>query len=296
MIIVMLTGGLGNQMFQYAAARRLAHVTGQDLKLDHRWFSWRSAAKTPRCYELGVFALKAEAASAEESRWLRGGEASRSPKLVKRILAVVGYKAPASYRKEMYFQFDPHVLQITGDAYLDGYWQSEKYFSDTEQIIRSDFRLKAEPHEGNAEILTEIQSCESVSIHFRRGDYVTNPQSAACHGILPLSYYQAALEVLQKQLVKPRLFVFSDDLPWVREHLRTDLPLCYVEGNGTKSAAEDLRLMSACRHHIIANSSFSWWGAWLGTNPEKIVVAPDAWFSTHDINTSDLIPESWLRI
>jgi len=296
MIVVRLTGGLGNQMFQYAAARRLAHVTGQQLKLDCHWFSWQSPEKTPRNYELGVFDLKVEVATAAESRRLRGLDTSRWPKVLRHLLDVAGHKAPASYVKELKFKFEPNIRYLNGDTYLDGYWQSEKYFIDAEQIIRSDFRMKTEPQGKNANVLAEIRSCESVSIHFRRGDYVTNLQNAARHGILPLGYYQDALDILRRQIHQPHLFVFSDDLQWVKKNLKTDLPLLFVEGNGPDKSAEDLRLMSACRHHIIANSSFSWWGAWLGSNADKIVLTPQAWFFDQQQDTSDLIPSEWLRV
>lgn len=296
MIIVKLWGGLGNQMFQYAAARRLAHVNSDQLKLDIGWFGREARGDTRRQYELGVLSLAADIASAEESRRLRGVDRRRWPKIVKRLVSAVGYAAPKSYVMESTITFDPEILRLKGDVYLDGYWQSEKYFRDTAGIIRNDLRLKATPQGANAELLREISDGNSVSLHFRRGDYVTNPHAAAHHGIASLDYYAKAIETVRAQVSSPRLYIFSDDQEWVKRNLHTDVPVTYVEGNGPDNAAEDLRLMSACRHHIIANSSFSWWGAWLGSNPDKVVVAPSAWFSAEGADTSDLIPEGWLRI
>ncbi len=296
MIIVKLWGGLGNQMFQYAAARRLAHVNAEVLKLDTRWFGKEAPGDTARRYELDVFTLVADNAAADDSDRLRGRDTRRWPKIVKRLMNGIGYAVPSSYITEKHFHFNPEILQITGDAYLDGYWQSEKYFRDAAEIIRSDFQLVAEPQGMNRETLTMIEESNSVSIHVRRGDYITNASAAAYHGTLPLDYYHAALQTVQERVENPHLFVFSDDPGWVKDHLQTSLPVVYVEGNGARSASEDLRLMSVCKHHIVANSSFSWWGAWLGSARDSVVVAPERWFSDQVINTADLVPEGWLRL
>ncbi|KAB0666162.1 alpha-1,2-fucosyltransferase [Oryzomonas japonica] len=296
MIIVKLWGGLGNQMFQYAAARRLAHINGDRLKLDTQWFGREARGDTPRRYELGVFDITADIATAEEVRRLRGVDTRRWPKAVKRLLASVGYATPISYVAEQHFNSAPEILSLKGDIYLDGYWQSEKYFRDTADVIRNDFRLKESPDGANASVLREIKVCESVSLHFRRGDYVTNSNAAAYHGVLSLDYYAAAIEAIGARVASPRFFVFSDDLTWVKHNFKIDFPVTYIDVNGAEKAYDDLRLMSACQHHIIANSSFSWWGAWLNKNSKKIVVAPQKWYSATEINSDDLIPDAWLRI
>jgi hypothetical protein len=296
MIVVRLWGGLGNQMFQYAAARRLAHVNGAALKLDTGWFGNEAPGDTSRRYELGVFRIDAGFASAGEARRLRGPDIRRWPRIVKKLVAVVGYAGRRSYVGEKHYHFDPEILRLKGDIYLDGYWQSEKYFRDAAEVIRNDFRLKPAPEGANRELMRKIGECESVSLHFRRGDYVTNVNAAAYHGTASLDYYAAAIDAILSRVGSPRLFVFSDEPEWVKRNLKAHLPVTYVEGNGEANAAEDLRLMSACRHHIIANSSFSWWGAWLGGNPGKVVVAPRKWFNAGNADTKDLIPEGWLRI
>lgn len=296
MIIVKLWGGLGNQMFQYAAARRLSHINGEPLKLDTRWFGREAHGDTPRRYELGVFAIAADIATAGESRRMRGVDIRRWPKIVKRLMAAAGYAAPKNYVAERHFHFNPEILNLKGDIYLDGYWQSEKYFRDAGDVIRNDFRLKGPPDGVNTGVLQEIAGCESVSLHFRRGDYVTNANAAAHHGTASLDYYAAAIGAIGTRVVSPRFFVFSDDQSWVKRNLIIDFPVTYVEGNGAEKAYEDMRLMSSCKHHIIANSSFSWWGAWLGANPDKIVIAPRQWFQGGDADTRDLLPEEWLRL
>jgi hypothetical protein len=196
---------------------------------------------------------------------------------------------------EKNYNFDPDILNLKNNVYLDGYWQSDKYFSDIETIIRNDFSFRDEPTETNRRMLDHISSCESVSVHIRRGDYVTLPEANAFHGLCSLSYYQSAVGLLAGQLEKPVFFVFSDDIAWAKENLTFGFKAHFMDHNGPERGDEDLRLMSACHHHIIANSSFSWWGAWLCANPEKIVCAPRKWFNK-DIDTPDNLPASWLKL
>ena len=185
-------------------------------------------------------------------------------------------------------RFDPRVLNA-GDVRLIGYWQSEKYFVDLAGTIRSDFT----PAGGDATLLDRVESIESVSIHVRRGDYATEPKVNALLGVLPPAYYEAAIERMQQLLAQPEFFVFSNDREWCKENLRIDAPHMFV----TQSTAhDDLHLMSMCRHHVVSNSSFAWWGAWLHEEPGTIVVAPERWFATPDFDTRDLVPERWLRI
>lgn len=297
MIIVKLAGGLGNQMFQYAAARRLALANGDDLKLDTGWFRNAAAADTPRTYELGVFNLPQVFAARAEARRLRGMDISGFPRVAKRFLAWAGYHGGRNYFREKHFRFDPEVMTLRGDVYLDGYWQSERYFSDVAETIKGDFSIATPPDEANMRLLDEIQGCHApVAMHVRRGDYVANKNAAAVHGVAPLSYYAAAMTALAKRVAAPRFFVFSDDPDWTRKNLISDMPMTFVTHNDPIKGYEDLRLMSACSHHIIANSSFSWWGAWLCPNHDKVVIAPQQWFRDDSINTTDLIPREWLRL
>ena len=296
MIIVKLWGGLGNQMFQYAAARRLALANAAPLKLDLGWFTNIPAGDTRRHYELHAFNSIQDVAAPAEVRALRGVDFRRWPKIVKRLLAPTGLMVKQSCVREKQYHYDPEILSLRGEFYLDGYWQSEKYFADVAESIRKDFSLKAAPDPLNAEMAATIRSCEAVSLHVRRGDYISNSSASQHHGSSPLDYYHAALAEITGRLSNPHLFVFSDDPAWVKENLRVGVPMTCLEHNGPDKGAEDLRLMSLCRHHIIANSSFSWWGAWLCADPAKIVVAPKRWFNRDEIVTDDLIPEGWLRL
>jgi hypothetical protein len=180
--------------------------------------------------------------------------------------------------------------------YLNGYWQSEKYFKSAEDKLRSELCLFDKPDEANQKILDEIVQCPAVSLHIRRGDYITNPSAALVHGVCSLDYYHSAIRHITAHVENPYFFVFSDDPQWVKDNLKIGYPVQFVEANGPDRGAEDMRLMKSCRHHIIANSSFSWWAAWLNDRLDKIVVAPRIWFLDTKIDTKDLIPEQWHRI
>ena len=295
MVIVRLCGGLGNQMFQYAAARRLALANDAPLKLDLSWFTSIRQGDTNRHYELSVFNSVQDVASPAQVKALRGAEIGRWPKVMKCLLETTGFLVKQTCVREKQYHFNPDFLGLRGDAYLDGYWQSAKYFADSAEILRADFTIKFAPDSLNRDIGDFIQSCEAVSIHVRRGDYVANKSVSRHHGSSTLQYYKTAIDEMTTRLSHPHFFVFSDDPTWVKNNLKVEAPTTYIDNNGPEKGYEDLRLMSLCRHHIIANSSFSWWGAWLSMHPEKIVIAPQKWFNRDDIDTSDLLPKSWLR-
>lgn len=296
MIIVRLWGGLGNQMFQYAAARRLALLNEDLLKLDTGWFAAPASGGAERVYELGVFALKAPFASPSEVRSLRGADMRRLPGWLKRALRGCGYQGARSCITEKHFHFDPGILALKGDVYLDGYWQSEKYFSDVADLLRDDFHIVPEPDSRNRDMLEQIRSSGAVSLHVRRGDYVSSKKTGDFHGVIPINHYSAAVERIAGMVPDPHFFIFSDDPAWARENIHPDFPSTFVDHNGPARAYEDLRLLANCKHHIIANSSFSWWGAWLCPYPDKVVIAPAKWFNRTDLDTSDLIPETWLKL
>lgn len=292
MIIVKLMGGIGNQMFEYAAARRLAHVHNATLKIDLGWFENCQAA-SPRPYELHVFDITESFASKEEISGLVPAAGSKWRRLVPRFSPA---RRPGMFVVEKHFHFDPEILKLPNNVHLDGYWQSEKYFRDVTDTIREEFKVKAAPDENNRRMADMIKDSQAVSLHVRRGDYVTNPATGEYHGTCPLDYYQTAIEMVASKAKNPHFFVFSDDPAWVKENVKSQHPMTFVDFNGPDKAYEDMRLMSLCRHHIIANSSFSWWGAWLSKNPGKIVIAPSRWFNSQEIDTKDLIPKEWLRI
>lgn len=304
MVITKLIGGLGNQMFQYAAGRSLAHRHNTELKLDITNFK----NYPDRFYSLNCFNILEEFASPKEIFVFTGIPRNFLQKLItqgRRSFRFAGKALlqgtqeitgdPKVY-KEPHFHFDRNFFYQTDNVYLDGYWQSERYFKDIEEIIRNEFTFKIPPLGKNKGVAEQIASCESVSIHVRRGDYVNDLKISEIHGNCGLTYYREAVKKISQMIRAPHFFIFSDEPGWARKNLRLGQPAMFVDHNDTNKSYEDLRLMSQCKHHIIANSSFSWWGAWLHINPEKIVIAPKKWFRSDDKDTKDLIPDSWLRI
>ena len=286
-IFVRLIGGLGNQMFQYAVGRALALRRGVDLVLDV------SAFGTYRLHAYGLHHLSIKAQvgrSGEESEsWAR----RLVPRFARRVFPSI---EPGVYR-ERSLAFDPEVLSLPDGVCLDGYWQSEHYFKDSEYLIRSELSVRTPASEENLRALEKIRNCEAVSIHVRRGDYVVDPHTNAVHGVCELEYYQKAVSYIANRCQHaPHLFVFSDDPEWIAENFKLPYETTLVRHNGANTGYEDLRLMSACKHHVIANSSFSWWGAWLNPSPTKIVVAPRAWFRSPSLDSSDIVPDGWIKL
>jgi hypothetical protein len=289
MIFVKLIGGLGNQMFQYATARRLSHHHNTDLFLDVTGF----ASYALRKYELDIFRIHAKIASPE---LLKHVSFSRKDSVRLGIRHLLLGETKAQYFKEPTIAFQETVVYLPDNIYLDGYWQSEKYFAEIADLLRKDLSFVTHPSAINKNLLEIISGCNSVSLHIRRGDYVSNRSTMEIHGVLGIDYYVRALDLMEEKVKDPQIFVFSDDIHWARENLKTDLPLHFIDHNGAEKNYEDLRLMSNCKNHIIANSSFSWWGAWLSSNPEKNVITPLNWFNQSNMDTRDLIPASWYRI
>jgi hypothetical protein len=285
MIITRITGGLGNQMFQYAVARRLSYILGSNLKLDISNYQ----KDTLRNFNLDLLNIKCQIANKKEIKLLNPSQEGLLSKLKRQIFN------PSSLRhiREKHFHFDPSVLTLSDGVYLNGYWQSEKYFADIKNIIRNDFMPKNFSEGNSTQLIQKIKSKTSVCIHIRRGDYNTDPKTFQDHGLCSLDYYQKGISHIAQKIEEPTFFVFSDDISWAKDNLKINYPVVFVDHNTIDNAHEDLRLMSHCKHHIIANSSFSWWGAWLCQNQDKIVIAPLQWFNSAEHDTKDLIPQSW---
>ncbi|MDT8316998.1 MAG: alpha-1,2-fucosyltransferase [bacterium] len=292
MIIVKLMGGLGNQMFQYAAARRLAHFNNTSLKMDLNWFDNNHEVYTSREYVLDKFEIQADLAADEDIKALKVGKHERRRSFFGKKEMTVA----TSYVVEKYFHFDPEILNLTDNIYLEGYWQSEKYFIDIKDIIYKEFEVKVRPEEETLEMADWIESSESVSLHIRRGDYVSNPATRKIHGVCDLDYYSRCVKQITETVKDPHFFIFSDDCEWAKKNLKLSYPMTIISNNGAGRECEDLRLMSKCKHQIIANSSFSWWGGWLNHNPDKIVIAPKKWFNKSNANTNDIIPGGWIKL
>ena len=295
-VVTRLIGGLGNQMFQYAAGRALALRCGAALKLDLSGFA--AAIQTKRRYELDCFSIHGSVASQRELAKFGRTGSSLSPRLGRflRWLRIDRLDGAWSTYHERHFEFDPAVPGLRAPVYLDGYWQSERYFSDIADVLRKDFIAKAPLDQENEAIAKGIDAVNAVSLHIRRGDYVDDPTTNRFHGICSPDYYQRAVDYITARAGTPHLFVFSDDQQWARANLNFAVPLKFIDANPPERGHLDMQLMARCRHHVIANSSFSWWGAWLNPLPEKVVVAPSRWFGAASHDTRDLIPPDWVRL
>ncbi len=275
MIIVKLVEGLGNQLFQYALGRHISHKNKLPFKLDVSHYLDINSRK----YGLHKFNIKEEFASLNE------------------IKKIKNHSENSSYLYlEKPFNFHPEILNIKESAYLEGYWQSEKYFKEIGEIILHDFTLKESLDNQNKQFAEKIKNTNSISLHIRRGDYVSKPDTNKIHGTCSLDYYKKSIDLITKNFKNPHFFVFSDDYKWVKSNLLVEHDTTFAEHNNDDKNYIDLTLMSMCKHNIIANSSFSWWGAWLNQNPNKIVCSPKNWFKTNEINTIDLIPDDWNKV
>lgn len=288
MIIVRLCGGLGNQMFQYAAGRGLALSRGEPLLLDLDWFHGSSGSSTSRRYELHRYPIAAHVASPVErlSIRLRASRLGARHAWLRRGWAV---------HCEAGFDHDPSVHRLKGHIYLDGYWQSPRYFEHAAEAVRAELWPTHPVGARDGAVLNLIREGPAVSVHVRRGDYVSNVSASALHGTCTPEYFEQACRIVTSRVQGLRFFVFSDDVVWSRATLRFPGPTTFVDHNGPEAAFQDMRLMALCDHHVIANSSFSWWGAWLGANPQRIVVAPQQWFADGR-STSTLLPADWIRV
>jgi hypothetical protein len=290
MIISRMIGGLGNQMFQYAAGRALSCSKSVEFRLDVRDFT----ESTPHNgFELErVFSISAPIASEADCRRVMGWRTSPL------VLRAVRRKKLAFLRGskiviEPGFDYWPSIVNVPGDCYLQGYWQSEKYFRHCAETLRLDFAFKIPSDPRNLELATEIGQCDAISLHVRRGDYAANPATLATHGLCPPDYYHRAINYIAERTAQPVFFVFSDDVAWAKKNIAIDFSCFYVDFNQGRESYNDMRLMTLCHHNIIANSSFSWWGAWLNARSDKIVVAPKRWFA-RDNDVPDLFPPTWV--
>jgi len=279
MIIVKLQGGLGNQMFQYALGRQLAQKNQTKLKLDLSDYQNNQF----RQYLLGYFNVKENFASEED---LLKFKKSNFRKIIEKI-------KPLHFKKiikQRSYQFDSTILTLPNNIYLDGYWQSEKYFKEIEPIIRQEFTLKEKFASFEQALFKKISITNSISLHLRRGDYITSQKINNIYSQLPLDYYYQAIKRIN--ITQPNFFVFSDDINWAKENLKLPSPVFFID-HGNRACYQDLILMSQCKYNIIANSSFSWWAAWLNNYPKKIVIAPKKWFKDTTINIQNIIPVNW---
>ena len=303
MITISVLGGLGNQMFQYAAAKALACQHGVELAIDTSAFQTYAL----RSFLLERFEIPEAAESARKhatgvAENFRAVQWRNRANRVLTSLSLPKLPQPRAIYSEPHFHFDSGFFTLGRSVSLYGYFQSERYFSGIADKLRSHFRLR-EPLGLQAQAMADLiaRTDMPVSVHIRRGDYVKSAETARVHGTLGASYYKKAMEILEGVLgSRMNVFVFSDD-PVEAAAVLDFIPpenLVHVGGDPARPW-EDMVLMSRCRHHVIANSSFSWWGAWLNSSPVKTVVAPREWFSAAELrqrNTCDLYPPTWILL
>jgi hypothetical protein len=297
MIIVSLFGGLGNQMFQFACAKAIAKKINVGLKLDISLVNDRTPRNnfTFRNYELGVFKIKEEIATKEEVRqfvpnlW-------NSKEYIKQLYKLRRFfNGKKLYREKLKFIYDKDIELVKDNTYIYGYFQTEKYFENLRTDLLQDFSLKRPINKINNALIIQIKRENAVSIHIRRGDYINSPFE-----LLDFQeYYMKAIEFIQLRVESPTFYIFTNDYLWAEENFSSmDIKKTIVKINNFEQSYFDMILMSKCMHNICANSSFSWWGAWLNINPDKIVITPKKWFKDSEYidSTSDLIPSDWITI
>ena len=284
MIVVKLTGGLGNQMFQYAAGRALALKHQTQLLLDTRTFAKQSLR------EFALDRLSIQASVATENDMHKWPNWTRKPAAwLQRVgITTNRYKQPS-------FLYDPRWISLSDNTLIEGYFQSERYFLEIQSILKQEFLPKSMPCGTNRDFEMLISTNESVMIHIRRGDYVSNPKALKTHGLCSLEYYKNGIEKIVSKVKDPKFFVFSDDQEWTRTHLELGDRATYITGNANTPEI-DLYLMTRCKHFVIANSSFSWWGAWLGGNQKSVRIAPRPWFDNVSFVERDLVPNDWIQL
>jgi len=298
MVTVFLRGGLGNQMFQYALGLHLAKKNNTTLVFDTVYLRDRFPRKNfaYRTYDLDVFAItprftalsRVANAAPIPGIWLGADLLGAT------VREFAGMQKMVREKSDF---FDPAVLEERGNLLLFGRWQSEKYFEEIAEEVRITFQFRESLTGEAKELGKRIRSANSVSLHVRRGDFAAFKNVAQLMGKTNLPYYQRAATYIGERVKNPEFFIFSDDIAWCKENLKLSYPATYMPPSATGSkAAFDLELMSLCKHNIIANSTFSWWGAWLNRNPEKIIVTPRIWYADGRGSEPDLLPERWIKI
>lgn len=283
MIIVEVSGGLGNQMFQYALYQKFLHM-GKEVKLDLHSFSNEKS----RPFELDIFGLQYETISRKGRKRYIG----KFPKLFLQMSFFKNKNARRFYAEKLDVGYQPEILSMD-NVYLSGYWQCELYFKELRSELIETFTFPTEVHEECRRLLKQIEAENATAVHVRRGDYLLPENTVKYGNICTERYYENAMKYIREKQDNARFYFFSNDPDWVRTHL-CDSNSVIVQCNEGENSYLDMYLMSKCKNNIIANSSFSWWGAWLNQYPEKIVVSPERWFS--HLDASDAICKDWVKI
>lgn len=309
--------GLGNQLFQYAAALALSLEKNTALKVDVSSYEGYKLRK----YELeNCFGITTARATAEEiaafrfdhpvkkiwnklvpSKKMRMlGLPYEEAGLPRKVLVFYDTVSAPHKRKtyqEPHYHFDRKFFNATDHVYLQGYWMSWKYFQKYEEQVRNIFSVKKELVQHLHQLAAVMRSTNSVSVHIRRTD-LTDPFVTKLKGVLTADYYEKAIAYLQEQYNDLSVYFFSDDMDWVKENFDLNkAKITYIDKTITSTGIEDFYLMTQCRNNIIANSTFSWWAAYLNSNPNKIVIAPKKWYSDNaHYDYKDVYPNEWIKI
>ena len=286
MVIVKIFGGLGNQMFQYAMGLSMAYKKECELKLDISDFEVNFHHQG---FNLDIYNIDLHVADFDEIAKLKNITKNK-------YLQKINFWNKAHIFEKKYFKYDSKINEINGSIYLDGYWQNEEYFNNISVDLKNAFTLKNKISDNSNNYLNKINTCNSVSIHVRRGDYVSIPNFYKVHGTCNMIYYQNAIKFIYSRIKNPTFFIFSDDIIWAKENFDFLENYHIVDGNHGNYFYEDMILMSKCKANIIANSTFSWWGAWLNNHDNKLVIAPNKWLNSTNIDASEVIPKSWIKI
>lgn len=286
MIIVSVSGGLGNQMFQYAFGQSLQKRKNIEVK-----YKLNFDGLVNRKFELDNFNISGKLIGDEEfgSFWRdKEGVITKTRNRFSRY-----YKK--SIVREQHYHYDSNLFSVPSNCMIEGHFQSEKYFIDIASDIRTEFSFKTPLGGENAIQAESIKKTNSVSLHIRRGDYLKIP----LFPVYGLEYYQKAINWILQVVTEPVFYIFSNDHDWCRKNIPIDNPTYFVSHNTEENPYFDLYLMSLCKHNIIANSSFSWWAAWLNTNTNKRIIAPYPWVNKTSRlfnNIEDVIPARWTTI
>jgi hypothetical protein len=285
MIIVKITGGLGNQLFQYALARALSLKLECELVLDISFYP----QQTLRKYELDKFNVKARLATDQEVR--KAGAGNHFIARIIRKLGLTSVLYPKYIKELESIRYVSRIDECTAGCYLDGYWQNPDYFEAYKKELWADFVPVESISKPAVVWLDKINKTESVSLHVRRGDYVESTHTNSVHGTCSLTYYRKAIEYIHHKVNSPTFYIFSDDIQWCKDNFDFIENVYFVDN--TCSAIDDLVLMQNCKANIIANSTFSWWGAWLNLS-QNLQVAPVNWFSDSVRNSQGIYPSLWV--
>ena len=269
-IVIGLAGGLGAQMGQYALGRRLALKNKAHLEFDTSYFPDHKQ-RTFRLNRLNTNCNIFEKNSQQNN-------------------------TPFKVLQTNQDLFGSPAITTKDNLYLYECWTSHKYFQDIRPILTFELTPKDPVSKESQKLLDEIENCNSIGVHIRRGDYVSDPTVTVFHGFCTNDYFNAATEITNTRIKTPCYYVFSDDIEWAKNNFIPSFPTQYINGTGADQDIEDMLMMSKCKHNIISNSSFSWWGAWLNNNPQKIIVAPKQWFKSEEINFSNICPPEWIKI